>query len=159
MPLTRPSAPPAVLAFALALATTFAACSDGSGPGEQLTGRYDLVAVNSAPLPYMTTGSFTDVYEVTGATLAFSGNGVIEEQRYQRRTASGTITETAVDTLTYTYTLRDGVLVFIRAPLGGVARADTAQREGELFVVRHLFRTSLGTPVEPRPQAAFAKVQ
>ena len=158
MRLARQPARPAALALAGALAT--AACGDdGSGPGEQLTGRYALVAVNGRALPYATDASFTAAHEVTGATLAFSGNRVVEEQRYQRRTNTGTITETAVDTVTYTYTLRDGVLVLIRPPLGGTARADTAQREGDLFVARHLFFTSLGTPLEPRPEAAFAKVE
>ena len=96
---------------------------------------------------------------MTAATLTFSGNRVVEEQRYQRRTFTGTVTATMVDTVAYTYTLRDGVLVLLRPPLGGVTRADTAQREGDVFVVRHLLFTSLGTPLEPRPDAAFAKVE
>ena len=158
MPLARPIARPA--AFALAALLAAAACGDdGNGPGEQLTGRYALVAVNGRPLPYATDGSFTDNHEVTAASLTFSGNRVIEEQRYQRRTFTGAVTATSVDTLVYTYTLRDGALVLVRQPIGGVTRADTAQREGEVFVVRHLFLTSLGTPREPRPEAAFAKVE
>jgi hypothetical protein len=156
MPLACPRARPAALALALALAA--AACGDdGNGPGDQLTGRYALVAVNGRPLPYATDGSFTDNHEVTAATLAFSGDRVIEEQRYQRRTFEGTVTTTAIDTLTYTYALRDGLLVFVRRPVGGVTRADTAAREGDLFVVRHDFATSLGTLVVA--QAAFAKVE
>jgi hypothetical protein len=144
----------------LALVAATAACGDdGSGPGEQLTGRYALVAVNGAPLPHATSTSLADVYEVTAATLAFSGNRVIEEQRYQRRTFSGTVSETAIDTVTYSYTLRDGVLVFIRPRTGGTARADTASTEGGLFVVRHQFVTSLGTPEDPPAEAAFAKVE
>jgi hypothetical protein len=138
---------------AAAVALGAVACGDdGSGPGPQLTGRYALVSANDRVLPLGVDAGLSAVYELTASTLAFSGNRVIEEQRYQTRTFQGTITQTVIDTVSYSYTLRDDVLVFVR----GAAQADTAERAGDLMAFEQTFYSSVGAPV--RASATYTRI-
>jgi hypothetical protein len=147
MPLVRPTARPLAPALALAAALATAACGDDDGgPGEQLTGRYRLVTVESGSLPYPTSFGIGNTYYIVEGSLVFSGNQVTDARRYELRTGTGTVTQTDADTLRYTYELR-GDEVLLRRTVGGIAQVDTASRAEDLIGVEQRFNSLGGAPV------------
>lgn len=65
------------LGIAAALATT-AACTDNSGLNAQLSGRYDLLAVNGASLPY-TYNTGTQTITIQRDVYTLNSNGTYTE--------------------------------------------------------------------------------
>jgi hypothetical protein len=134
---------------AVTLAAGAAACDDSNAPDDgKIQGRYVLVRVNDAPLPFIVSRGLVGATRVlTGATLAVQSNGRVLDVRdfYLGPVTANAPSE--VDSTTYAYTQRGDLLLVQRPRINpALTHVDTGRVVGDEIVltVRYVSPTDFG---------------
>ena len=121
----------------LLLLTVAAACSDSSGPGGAISGRYTLVQVNGTPLPFVvSSGILGPTRVLVGGSLTVQGNGRLADVRNFHLGPVTTNAPTEVDSTTYAYNQRNNLLEIQRPRINpALSHVDTGRVDGDRITV------------------------
>jgi len=133
----------------LLLLTATGACSDASGPDDAITGRYTLVQVNGAPLPFVVSSGLVGPTRVlTGGSLTVLSRGRLTDVRAFHLGPVTTNAATEVDSTTYAYSQRRD---FLEVQRPRINPAQTHVDSGSVSGDQITLHVRYVAPLEPAP--------
>lgn len=98
--------------ISLAAVTLFMACSDSSGPNNNVTGSYALITINGAGLPVVIFFDQFSTFQITSGTVTLNSNNTFVTTATYRETLTGGQSTTITENCNGTYTMNGNSITF-----------------------------------------------